>query len=57
MPSRSSRDVAARPRPNLPSIVAMARRGFELSEASNTPVMMTAHPRVPRQGKFHREEQ
>ncbi len=28
------------PRPDLPSIVAMVERGFELSEASNTPVML-----------------
>jgi indolepyruvate ferredoxin oxidoreductase alpha subunit len=28
------------PRPNLPSIVAAVRHGFELSEASNTPVML-----------------
>lgn len=28
------------PRPNLPSIVRMVQKGFELSEASNTPVMM-----------------
>jgi indolepyruvate ferredoxin oxidoreductase alpha subunit len=28
------------PRPNLTSIVNMVERGFELSEASNTPVMM-----------------
>lgn len=28
------------PRPNLPSIVETVRHGFELSEASNTPVMM-----------------
>ncbi|MDH6267392.1 indolepyruvate ferredoxin oxidoreductase alpha subunit [Rhizobium sp. SG_E_25_P2] len=28
------------PRPNLPSIVAMVEQGFELSEASNTPVML-----------------
>ena len=28
------------PRPNLPSIVTMVKRGFELSEASNTPVML-----------------
>src|SRR5574341_2433277 len=28
------------PRPNLPTIVDMVERGFELSEASNTPVMM-----------------
>src|SRR5256885_5283637 len=28
------------PRPNLPKIVEMVKRGFELSEASNTPVML-----------------
>ncbi|MCC7060462.1 MAG: indolepyruvate ferredoxin oxidoreductase subunit alpha, partial [Burkholderiaceae bacterium] len=28
------------PRPNLPSIVAAVRQGFELSEASRTPVML-----------------
>src|SRR5215203_4215454 len=28
------------PRPNLPSIVAAVEQGFELSEASNTPVML-----------------
>src|ERR671911_1885082 len=28
------------PRPNLPSIVKMVEKGFELSEASNTPVML-----------------
>ena len=28
------------PRPNLPSIVNMVEKGFELSEASNTPVML-----------------
>ena len=28
------------PRPNLTTIVALVERGFELSEASNTPVMM-----------------
>ena len=28
------------PRPNLPTIVEMVERGFELSEASNTPVMI-----------------
>jgi indolepyruvate ferredoxin oxidoreductase alpha subunit len=28
------------PRPNLPSIVHMVEQGFELSEASNTPVML-----------------
>src|SRR2546426_4828119 len=28
------------PRPNLPAIVAAVKQGFELSEASNTPVML-----------------
>jgi len=28
------------PRPNLPSIVRMVEKGFQLSEASNTPVML-----------------
>src|SRR5258707_4035182 len=28
------------PRPNLPTIVRMAEKGFELSEASSTPVML-----------------
>jgi indolepyruvate ferredoxin oxidoreductase alpha subunit len=28
------------PRPNLPTIASMVERGFELSEVSNTPVMM-----------------
>ena len=28
------------PRPNLPAIVGMVKTGFELSEASNTPVML-----------------
>jgi indolepyruvate ferredoxin oxidoreductase alpha subunit len=28
------------PRPNLPNIVKMVRKGFELSEASNTPVIL-----------------
>src|SRR5690606_37196602 len=28
------------PRPNLPSIVKSVKQGFELSEASNTPVML-----------------
>jgi len=28
------------PRPNLPTIVNMVQKGFELSEASNTPVML-----------------
>ena len=34
------------PRPNLPSIVAAVRHGFELSEASNTPVMLEVRIRA-----------
>ena len=34
------------PRPNLPSIVDMVERGFELSEASNTPVMIELRVRA-----------
>jgi len=34
------------PRPNLPSIVEMVERGFELSEASNTPVMLELRVRA-----------
>ncbi|MBL9050469.1 MAG: indolepyruvate ferredoxin oxidoreductase subunit alpha, partial [Tabrizicola sp.] len=34
------------PRPNLPSIVKMVRQGFELSEASNTPVMLMVRIRL-----------
>jgi indolepyruvate ferredoxin oxidoreductase alpha subunit len=34
------------PRPNLPSIVAMVEKGFELSEASNTPVMLELRVRA-----------
>jgi indolepyruvate ferredoxin oxidoreductase alpha subunit len=34
------------PRPNLPSIVNMVSRGFELSEASNTPVMLELRVRA-----------
>lgn len=33
------------PRPNLPSIVAAVAHGFELSEASNTPVMLQVRVR------------
>ncbi len=33
------------PRPNLPSIVQSVGQGFELSEASNTPVMLQVHIR------------
>jgi indolepyruvate ferredoxin oxidoreductase alpha subunit len=34
------------PRPNLPSIVEMVEKGFELSEASNTPVMLELRVRA-----------
>lgn len=34
------------PRPNLPSIVAAVKQGFELSEASNTPVMLMVRIRA-----------
>jgi indolepyruvate ferredoxin oxidoreductase alpha subunit len=34
------------PRPNLPSIVRMVEKGFELSEASNTPVMLELRVRA-----------
>ena len=34
------------PRPNLPMIVDMVERGFELSEASNTPVMLELRVRT-----------
>ena len=34
------------PRPNLPSIVAAVKTGFELSEASNTPVMLEVRIRA-----------
>lgn len=34
------------PRPNLPSIVDMVEKGFQLSEASNTPVMLELRIRV-----------
>ncbi len=34
------------PRPNLPSIVASVKKGFELSEASNTPVMLMVRIRA-----------
>jgi indolepyruvate ferredoxin oxidoreductase alpha subunit len=41
------------PRPNLPKIVEMTERGFELSEASNTPVMMELRIRACHvQGSF-----
>jgi indolepyruvate ferredoxin oxidoreductase, alpha subunit len=42
------------PRPNLPTIVNMVERGFELSEASNTPVMMELRIRACHvRGSFH----
>ena len=34
------------PRPNLPSIVSAVEKGFELSEASNTPVMLEVRIRA-----------
>ena len=34
------------PRPNLPTIVKMVKRGFDLSEASNTPVMLKVRIRA-----------
>jgi len=34
------------PRPNLPKIVDMVKKGFELSEASNTPVMLEVRIRA-----------
>ena len=41
------------PRPNLPTIVNMVERSFELSEASNTPVMMELRIRACHvQGNF-----
>src|SRR5437764_1505322 len=41
------------PRPNLPKIVELVERGFELSEASNTPVMMELRIRACHvQGSF-----
>ena len=41
------------PRPNLPSIVDMVEKGFELSEASNTPVMLELRIRACHlQGSF-----
>jgi len=41
------------PRPNLPTIVGMVEKGFELSEACNTPVMMELRIRACHlQGSF-----
>ena len=41
------------PRPNLPKIVAMVEKGFELSEASSTPVMLELRIRACHvQGSF-----
>ena len=41
------------PRPNLPKIVELTEKGFELSEASNTPVMMELRIRACHvQGSF-----
>jgi indolepyruvate ferredoxin oxidoreductase alpha subunit len=45
------------PRPNLPKIVEMTEKGFELSEASNTPVMMELRIRACHvQGSFTTKE-
>lgn len=45
------------PRPNLPSIVESVERGFELSEASNTPVMLELRIRACHvHGKFIAED-
>ena len=46
------------PRPNLESIVEMVERGFELSEASNTPVMLELRIRACHvYGRFTRQGQ
>jgi len=45
------------PRPHLPAIVRMVERGFELSEASNTPVMMELRIRACHlRGEFRTSE-
>ncbi len=45
------------PRPNLPKIVEMVERGFELSEASSTPVMLELRIRACHvQGSFKTRE-
>lgn len=45
------------PRPNLPTIVNMVERSFELSEASNTPVMMELRIRACHvQGTFETKD-
>ena len=45
------------PRPNLPSIVTCVERAFELSEASNTPVMMELRIRACHvQGSFEAKD-
>lgn len=41
------------PRPNLPSMVSLVEKSFQLSEASNTPVMMELRIRACHlQGRF-----
>ena len=46
------------PRPNLPSMVKAVEDGFELSEASHTPVMLRdTHPRLPRPRSVHGQVQ
>ncbi|MEY2658396.1 MAG: hypothetical protein RLZZ395_2138 [Pseudomonadota bacterium] len=45
------------PRPNLPTIVHMVEQAFELSEASNTPVMMELRIRTCHvKGSFHAKD-
>ena len=43
------------PRPNLESMVKAVEDGFSLSEASKTPVMLHAHPRLPCAWPLHRQ--
>src|SRR6059036_3903443 len=45
------------PRPNLPSIVKAVKKGFELSEATNTPVMLEVRIRACHvHGRFKTED-
>jgi len=45
------------PRPNLPSIVTAVKKGFELSEATNTPVMLEVRIRACHvHGRFKTED-
>jgi indolepyruvate ferredoxin oxidoreductase alpha subunit len=46
------------PRPDLPTIVRMVEKGFELSEASHAPVMMELRiPRLPRHRRIRGQDQ